>query len=615
MKQKQYLTYSSILVSLILSFLIYFYTLAPGLIQFGDSPKLQFIGLVNGIPHQTGYPLYLLASNIVLLFSPFDSVAFSINLMSALFAVFTVVLINIIIIKLTDNPIIGLIIALTLALSPTFWSQAIIAEVYTFNAFFVALIIWFVVLWEETGQERYFYFAWAAVCIGLGNHATLIFFATGLIIYLLATNASLLKTGKFWFITLGLTTLTLSQYLYLFWLAQGSPIYSELPSNNWQDFVFYISGGGFERRFFAVDFFTGFGAYQHTLVEDLTILIVGLAAIGALALLSRPKILLYLLVSLTVYLLFTITYGITDIINYYLPSYLVLSVLAGVGLKNIIAKFEQVGLKYGLKTAQFVVVGIVALLPLYLFFHSNAVLGDWFLETQNTANLKKQLLTIPPGSIVFTPANRDWWRVLYLKFAEGYLPDSQVIKIENELPDEQVVYAVKPDFRPEDYELEITHLGEDLFSVLTSGNEDDTILFVSKYLDGQLLPPDLVTMFDSSGVLLQDGRIRRNVLIFMKKNGGVALVEIDKKGLSLESGQAIEGFVSPVNLEAFLQTAQNIETLTIKIDGQTVLKAKDFGLVIINTQTGNIIETGPIDRDGLLVNDVLLYKITRKRSP
>jgi len=613
MKQ-QYLTYISILASLLLSFSAYVDTLAPSLIQFGDSPKFQFIGLVNGIPHQTGYPLYLLVSNLVLFVTPFDDIAFSINLMSAWFAMLTILLINIIIIKLTDSPIIGLIMALTVAFSHTFWSQAIIAEVYTFNTFFIALIIWLVLLWETTNQDRYFYFAWATVCIGLGNHATLIFFAIGLIIYLITTSTFLLKTRRFWGITLSLSTLTLGQYLYLFWLAQ-SPIYSELPSNSWPDFLFYISGGGFQRRFFAVDLFTGFGAYQYTLIKEFTILIVILASIGAFALHTRPKILLYLLVSLGASLLFTVTYNIQDIINYYLPSYLVLSILAGVGLKNIIDKFDQITLTYVVKPAQLMMIGCVACLPFYLF-HANApILGDWFLETQNTTNLKRQLLMIPAGSTLFTPANRDWWRALYLKFAEGYLPDNHIVKEEDELPPAQAVYAVKPDFRPEDYEIEIIHLGEPLFSVLDSGNDDDTILFVSTYMDQQQLPPRLVTLFDHSGILDQDGGVKQNVLVLMKKNGGAALVEIGDSGFSLETGQTIKEFVSPVNLELFLEIDEQIEVLTLKIEGQTVLNTQDFGLVIINSQTGDIIDAGPISRDDLLFDDVLLYKIERRNAP
>ena len=46
----------------------------------------------------------------------------------------------------------ALLAALTFAFTPTFWSQAVVTEVYTLNAAFVALILWLVLLWRS--EER-----------------------------------------------------------------------------------------------------------------------------------------------------------------------------------------------------------------------------------------------------------------------------------------------------------------------------------------------------------------------------------------------------------------------------------------------------------------------------
>jgi hypothetical protein len=60
---------------------VYLNTLAPGLVGLGDSPKFQFIGWVGGIPHSTGYPLYILISKAFVHLMPTENVAYAANLM------------------------------------------------------------------------------------------------------------------------------------------------------------------------------------------------------------------------------------------------------------------------------------------------------------------------------------------------------------------------------------------------------------------------------------------------------------------------------------------------------------------------------------------------------
>ena len=71
---------------------LYWLTLAPGLIGLVDTPKFQFVGGILGVPHPPGYPLYVLLSHG---FShlPFGSLAYRINLMSAVFGALTVALV------------------------------------------------------------------------------------------------------------------------------------------------------------------------------------------------------------------------------------------------------------------------------------------------------------------------------------------------------------------------------------------------------------------------------------------------------------------------------------------------------------------------------------------
>ncbi len=609
--KKPYYQYLSIATIIILFGFIYFSTLAPGLIQFGDSPKFQFIGLVGGIPHSTGYPLYLLVSKFFLWVTPFQDIAYSINVISALFAIATVVLVSITVTRLTDNILVGFLMAATLALSRIFWSQAIIAEVYTINAFFVILMIWFGLLWHDTGDEKYFYFTWAVACIGLGNHATLIFFVAGLGIYLLMTNMRLLTKRRFWLINIGISMIPLFQYWYLFWLAHQKPLYSEFEGNTFLEFWGFVTGIGFQGRFFGTDFISGFQAYQQTLTAELTIFLVGLAAIGMFMSSTRPKFLLFLILSLILYLTFTVTYTIPDIIVYYIPSYLILIILAGIGFQATIYKITQAFALPQVQTViQFLLFGLGFLLPVYLY-NSNLSLGDWFLEVQNSENLRKQLVEIPAESVIHTPANRDWWRVLYLKYAEGLAEDTQVIKPEADLPQDKAIYVVKPDFDPSRYHSESKHLGQPLLPLLASVDNEDIILLTVRDLDPQLLPPDLATLFRDHSIPAQALNTEWSIIL-IKKGAYGTFLEIKPKDLSLQikQGDKISNVSSPINFEAVIE--QNIQQITIRLNGQTILKTKDLGLIIVDNTTGKVIESGPINRELLLVNDVVLYKITKR---
>src|SRR6476661_6636805 len=72
----------ALLVGLI-ALAVYVRTLAISII-WGDSPELTAAAYNLGIPHPTGYPLYMLISHAFLRVFPFGSVAYRMNLLSAL---------------------------------------------------------------------------------------------------------------------------------------------------------------------------------------------------------------------------------------------------------------------------------------------------------------------------------------------------------------------------------------------------------------------------------------------------------------------------------------------------------------------------------------------------
>jgi hypothetical protein len=119
---------------------LYAFTAAPTVL-FGDSAEFQVVALRGGIPHATGYPLYVLVGRLFA-WLPFPDPAFRINLMSAFFGAATVALVVLIIVSLGVSARAAVVGALTLGLSFTFWRVSQRAEVYTFGMFLGMLALW-----------------------------------------------------------------------------------------------------------------------------------------------------------------------------------------------------------------------------------------------------------------------------------------------------------------------------------------------------------------------------------------------------------------------------------------------------------------------------------------
>jgi hypothetical protein len=133
---------------------LYGRTLAPSVATiFDDSLEFQLVCPTLGIAHPTGYPLYTLLGKLFTLI-PIGDAAYRVNWMSALFAALTVVVTYLIVRMLTDHSLAAVFASSVLAVSPVFWSQAVIAEVYALNAFFAALVIYLLLRWEADHRQR-----------------------------------------------------------------------------------------------------------------------------------------------------------------------------------------------------------------------------------------------------------------------------------------------------------------------------------------------------------------------------------------------------------------------------------------------------------------------------
>ncbi len=130
---------------------LYVRTLYPGLVGSGDTPELQFVGRVFGIPHTPGYPLYAVLAWLVA-HVPLGGLAYRMNLSSAVCGALAVALVARIGMRLGARAPIAVAAALVFGAGVTFWSQATLAEVYALAAALFAAILLALVGWE-TGRR------------------------------------------------------------------------------------------------------------------------------------------------------------------------------------------------------------------------------------------------------------------------------------------------------------------------------------------------------------------------------------------------------------------------------------------------------------------------------
>ena len=196
------------------SFAVYLWTLAPT-VTGEDSGELIAAAFTLGIPHPPGYPLWCLLAKAFIQWIPYGDAAWRANLMSAVFASLTVFLVGLIVLHLTRSRLAAFAGPLALAFSLEFWEQSVIAEVYTLNAFFVALCVYILLRWSRTLEPRLLYAFALVYGLSLSNHGTMLLLLPVFALYILLLDRDALHRVRQYAVMLALGLLGLSVYLYL----------------------------------------------------------------------------------------------------------------------------------------------------------------------------------------------------------------------------------------------------------------------------------------------------------------------------------------------------------------------------------------------------------------
>lgn len=457
---KKYLHPATVFFTALLTYVL----TMPRTIFLGDNAEYVTAAATLGIPHPSGYPLYVLLGKLFSLL-PVSTTAFRVNLLSAVAASFGLAVFYLILLKTCafyqrSNPefnfpessrkLMALSVSLFLAFISWFWYEAATAQVYTLNFLFFTLLFWMVLKFWETSSVKYLLLGSFLSGLGLANHQMLVL----LLPFFFAAVAPLgfrskisVKLGM-----VGLFLLGLSVYLYLPIRSQMGPLYQwGNVGASWGALFNHIlrfdyadlglSAGWSDKAKYAFDFLSA-AARQFGLVALWSLF-------GLVALYRSEKRLLLLSLGLVlgnvggIILLRDVPYseaGGEIFIKYCLTSFAVLALLIGLGAVEIFRLFST-HLK-GLARAPYVIGVIILALVLSavpITFAVNDLHDFNFLQDYS----KKMLESMPPNSVLAVSlegaaTDSVIFSLLYQQTVEKIRPDVALVGLPQ-------VYA-NPDF-------------------------------------------------------------------------------------------------------------------------------------------------------------------------
>lgn len=451
------------------AFALYFFTLAPTVLE-ADAGEFQFVPWLPGIAHPTGYPLYTLAGWLWTHLLPLGEVAWRMNLLSAVLGGLAVTALYFAARRLLTTAFpaappparaaSAAVTAATFAVTATFWSIAVLAEVYTLHALLVALLLLLAQITADhpTGSAS----KWLALLFGLGlaHHSTTVLLLPALLVYLWLTGA--LQAGR----RAGsparrlmshalLAAAPLLLYLYLPLIAPFTP-YARLPLGPEQTLVLYDNSvAGFVRHITATVFT---GELQPAAVGWARLALVGqllwqqlgwpgiaLAAAGLLFLARGRHWPLLALTGLTALAVsgFNLIYFIGDVFVLFIPVWLVACLWLGAGVQGLTlaaatafvrrklgAPEEAAFSHFAPRLEQAMLRLVATLLPLFFF-----ALPIWLIVTNlpvvnqrgnvQAAARWQQILAepIPEAAVLLSNDRNEIMPLWYYQYVEQRRPD------------------------------------------------------------------------------------------------------------------------------------------------------------------------------------------------
>ncbi len=339
------------------AFVLYAITAAPSVATlFDDSLEFQVVLPTLGIAHPSGYPLYTLAGKLFTALLPLRDAAGRANLFSALLAAAAVGMLYRVARTVAGSRAAAVVTTVAFAISPTWWSQATIAEVYALHGLLAVTFVYLLLRWEAARQsergraaaahrsDRLLALAALTAGLGLAHHRMIALFFPAALVFILWTDPALLRRPRRWVRPLALLLAPLLLYAYL-------PIRGQAVSSldgtyqptltgtlDWvlaRGYSVFLTGNPFGVT-------RGAGDYVALFLREMGAL-TALAAVAGLVTGWRYSLRrsVFLLLALAGQTLFAVNYKVQDIEVFLLPAFMLMAVWAAWGLAPLFDSFAQ----------------------------------------------------------------------------------------------------------------------------------------------------------------------------------------------------------------------------------------------------------------------------------
>jgi Protein of unknown function (DUF2723) len=166
---------------------LYSSTLMPGF-DLGDTASFQTMAGSPDLTPRDGYPLYYAIGAVVLWLSGAEP-AYAMNLASALTAAAAIGVIVLVASDLSGSVLAAVVAALLFAGSYTFWSQTAIAEVYALHILCVALCLYLLLRYQRLPTTVRLWAFLAVFAASFGNHLSMILLLPAAAFFLAGSSA------------------------------------------------------------------------------------------------------------------------------------------------------------------------------------------------------------------------------------------------------------------------------------------------------------------------------------------------------------------------------------------------------------------------------------------
>ena len=390
-------------------------------IYVGDSGELLTAVHVLGIPHPSGYPLYVLLGKLWTLLLPLGSVAWEMSLFSGACAAGACALLFVTARESGCGRVGSLLAATSLAFAPSYWLEANTQRVYALNALFVVLALRIALRWYRDRVPRDLVLAMFVAGVGAANHTFMGLAGVAIAIFAPSVAPSLFRKPKLVAACGGAFFAGLLVYLYLPIRSRFEPVLDWGNPETPRALLDVVLRRDFWMRSWyesPMDFVTVGRDFLSGVAWETAWVALPLAGIALVSVRRlRGAVGLPLLILGANVIALAIHGSYYDIFvwhRYYIPGYAMVAFLAALGLEAAAAKVDR----------RLLPAALLAPLVMLVVGYPRHDLSRYRIAEDYSSKL---LASLPPGAKIFATDDNVLFVLLYLLHVEQVRPDVELI--------------------------------------------------------------------------------------------------------------------------------------------------------------------------------------------